>query len=66
VTNTKQKTRKAVTARFKLTGTGKLKRNRPGRRHILTKKSPKRKRSLRHAVLVDASQLKMYKHLMGV
>ena len=61
----KMKTRKAVKARFKLTGTGKLKRTRPGRRHILTKKSSKRKRSLAKSRLVDSGQLKMYKMMMG-
>ncbi len=61
----KMKTRKAVKARFKLTGTGKLKRTRPGGRHILTKKSSKRKRSLKKSRLVDDGQLKMYKRLMG-
>lgn len=62
----KMKTKKAVAARFRVTGTGKLKRSRPGRRHILTKKSPKRKRHLKQPGLVDAGQLKMYKRLMGV
>lgn len=62
----KMKTKKAVVARFKVTGTGKLKRSQQGRRHIMTKKSPKRKRQLRAAVLVHAGQLKMYKRLMGV
>ena len=61
----KMKTRKAVTARFKMTGTGKLKRRRPGRRHILTKKSSKRKRRLRKDGLVDKGQVKMYTRLMG-
>lgn len=61
----KMKTRKAMKARFKVTGTGKLKRNRPGRRHILTKKSSKRKRSLGKSRLVDAGQLKMYKMMIG-
>jgi large subunit ribosomal protein L35 len=59
------KTRKAMKARFKVTGTGKLKRTRPGRRHILTKKSSKRKRSLGKSRLVDAGQLKMYKMMIG-
>lgn len=63
---TKMKTRKSVKARFKVTGTGKLLRNRPGRRHILTKKSSKRKRHLKKQVLVDKGQLKMYAHLMGI
>lgn len=62
----KMKTKKAVVARFSLTGTGKLKRNQQGRRHIMTKKSPKRKRQLRCPSLVDGGQLKMYKRLMGV
>ncbi len=62
----KQKTRKAVIARFKLTGTGKLKRQRPGKRHILTKKTSKRKRHLRQSALVDGGQVKMYKRLMGI
>jgi len=53
-------------ARFKVTGTGKLKRHRPGRRHILTKKSSKRKRRLRKSALVDKGQTRMYARLMGV
>jgi large subunit ribosomal protein L35 len=63
---TKMKTRKAVKKRFKVTATGKLLRGRPGRRHILTKKSSDRKRKLRKDQLVDDGQTKMYKRLMGV
>ncbi|MBS0607246.1 MAG: 50S ribosomal protein L35 [Verrucomicrobia bacterium] len=66
MTVTKMKTRKAVKARFKVTGTGKLKRSKPGRRHILTKKASKRKRRLRKQTLVDKGQTKMYARLMGV
>jgi large subunit ribosomal protein L35 len=62
----KMKTRKSVKARFKATGTGKLLRAHPGRRHILTKKASKRKRRLKKKALVDAGQVKMYKRLMGV
>lgn len=60
------KTHKAAKARFKLTGTGKLKRQRPGRRHILTKKTSKRKRQLARPALVDDGILKTYKRLIGV
>jgi large subunit ribosomal protein L35 len=60
------KTKKALTSRFKVTGTGKLKRRRPGLRHILTKKTPKRKRQLQNSALVDQGHLKKYKRLMGV
>lgn len=62
----KMKTRKAVASRFKVTGTGKLKRARPGKRHILTKKTSKRKRQLRRPGLVDDGHLKTYKRLMCV
>ena len=60
------KTRKAVVAKFKVTATGKLKRNRPNRRHILTKKSGKRRRHLASPALVDEGKLKTYKRMMGL
>jgi large subunit ribosomal protein L35 len=60
------KTKKAVKARFKVTATGKLMMNRAGRRHILTKKSSKRKRHLRKQSVVNEGQTKMYARLMGV
>jgi len=62
----KMKTKKAVASRFRVTATGKLKRSKPGKRHILTKKSPKRKRQLSKPALVDSGQLKTYKRLMCV
>ena len=54
----KAKTRKSVAKRFKVTGTGKILRRKQGKRHILTKKSRKRKRSLGKSVLVDETCLK--------
>ena len=61
----KMKTRKAAAARFKATGTGKLMRHKQGKRHLLTRKSKKRKRHLRNPVLVAASHLAKYKEMMG-
>ncbi len=61
----KMKTKKSVASRFRVTGTGKLKRGHPGTRHILTKKTSKRKRHLAKPGLVNETQLKMYKRLMG-
>ena len=50
----KMKTRKSAAKRYKVTGTGKKKKKKQGSRHILTKKSSKRKMNLRHAcVLAD-------------
>lgn len=62
----KMKTRKSVAAKFKLTGTGKLKRQHAGKRHLLTHKTSKRKRQLRKSGLVHEGMLKTYKLLMGV
>ncbi len=48
----KMRTKRAAAKRLKITGTGKLKRNRGWKRHKLEAKPPKRKRRLRKAVLV--------------
>ena len=55
----KIKTNRAAAKRFKVTGTGKLKRNKAYKSHILTKKSTKRKRNLRQATITAVS----YTHL---
>ncbi|MDE0594948.1 MAG: 50S ribosomal protein L35 [Akkermansiaceae bacterium] len=54
----KAKTRKAVAKRFKVTGTGKILRRKQGKRHLLQKKSRKRKRFLGKAALVSKADLK--------
>ena len=46
------KTKKSVSKRFKITGTGKVLRSRAGRRHLLSGKSAKRRRSLGKRALV--------------
>ena len=54
----KQKTRKSAAKRFKQTGSGKLRRNCANVRHILTKKSSKRKRRLAKGAAVKASEVR--------
>ena len=49
----KMKTNSGAKKRFKLTGTGKIKRKHAFHSHILTKKSTKRKRNLVKTGLVD-------------
>jgi large subunit ribosomal protein L35 len=49
----KLKTNRSAAKRFSVTGTGKLKRTKCGKQHILTKKSTKLKRNLRKATTVD-------------
>ena len=51
----KLKSNRAAAKRFKLTGTGKVKRSQAFVNHILTKKSSKRKRNLRKTILVHKS-----------
>ena len=60
----KMKTTKAAAKRFKSTGTGKLKRNKANKSHILTKKSQKRKRNLRKAAITDATNVKNMKKIL--
>lgn len=49
----KMKTNRGAMKRFKVTGTGKIKRFKAGKSHILTKKNRKRKRHLRTATLIS-------------
>ena len=58
------KTTKAAAKRFKTTGTGKLKRNKAYKSHILTKKAQKRKRNLRKATITDATNVKNMKKIL--
>ena len=50
----KQKTNRGAAKRFTLTASGRIKRGQSHRRHILTKKSAKRKRHLREPLPVHA------------
>ena len=60
----KMKTSRSAAKRFKLTGTGKLKRAKAYKRHILTKKSTKRKRNLRQAAVTDSTNVKNMKKIL--
>ena len=60
----KMKTNRSAAKRFKATGTGKLKRNKAYKQHILTKKSTKRKRNLRQSAMTDSTNVKNMKKIM--
>ena len=62
----KQKTNSAAKKRFKLTGTGRVKRKKAFASHILTKKSPKRKRNLRESTLVSKADERRVKRMLNV
>jgi len=60
----KLKTKKAAAKRFKVTGTGKFKHPKANKQHILTKKSPKRKMTLRKMGMVDKTNEAAVKQMM--
>ena len=61
----KKKPKKAAAKRFKLTGTGRVRRRRAFKSHILTKKDAKRKRRLRKGALVSHADEVRIKHLLS-
>ena len=54
----KLKTNKSAAKRFRITGSGKIKRTKAYRQHILSTKSKKRKRHLRQSTMVSAAESK--------
>jgi large subunit ribosomal protein L35 len=61
----KMKSNRAAMKRFKRTGTGKIKRYKANKSHILTKKSAKRKRHLRASTLVSHADSGRCNRLLG-
>jgi len=60
----KIKSNRGAAKRFKVTGTGKVVRNKANANHILTKKTTKRKRGLRKSGLVDDANMKGIKRML--
>lgn len=60
----KMKTNKSAAKRFKITGSGRVRRQQANKRHILTKKTAKRKRHLTQPDLVSAADEKRIKRML--
>jgi large subunit ribosomal protein L35 len=60
----KMKTRRSAAKRFSVTGGGKVKYKKQGLRHILTKKTTKRKRQLRKGCILTPSEQKRVKSML--
>ena len=60
----KLKTHKGAAKRFKVTGTGKIKRRHAFARHILTKKTAGRKRKLGNSTIVDEADVKSVRDML--
>ena len=62
----KQKSHRGASKRFKVTGTGKVRRHKSMKSHILTKKTTKRKRKLRKSTEVAGKFAKKLKNVIGL
>lgn len=62
----KAKTHSGAKKRFRVQGTGKVKRRQQGLRHILEKKSSKRKRQLGPLTYVDPANMNQIKRLLDI
>ncbi len=60
----KLKTNRSAAKRFRITGSGKIRRYKAYKSHLLTKKSRKRKRRLRRAGILDKTNIKEVKRLI--
>jgi large subunit ribosomal protein L35 len=60
----KMKTKRSAAKRFSRSGTGKLKRSHAFKRHILTKKTRKRKRQLGKTAVVDATNTRQVARML--
>jgi large subunit ribosomal protein L35 len=61
----KQKTHKGAAKRFKITGTGKVRRGHSMHSHMLTTKTTKRKRKLRKTTLVSPAFAGTLRHMLS-
>lgn len=62
----KMKTHSSAKKRFKVTGTGKIKRNRARMRHLMRKKTTKAKRHLRNGVVVNHAEHARMERLLAM
>ena len=62
----KEKTRKSLAKRFKVTKSGKVLRRTVGQDHLLSKKSSDKKRNLKKMIEMSAPEAKKIKKLLGV
>lgn len=62
----KMKSVRGASKRFRVTKSGRLKREKANRSHILTKKSPKRLRNLRQSAIVGSEDERRIKRMLGI
>ena len=60
------KTRRGAAKRFKLTASGRIKRNKANHRHMLIRRSNKAKRKMRQGAIVDSGDRKNVRRMLCV
>ncbi len=62
----KMKTRRSAAKRFKLTGTGRIRRNKANHRHMLIRRSNSTKRKMRNAGFVCRAEENRVRRMLGI
>jgi large subunit ribosomal protein L35 len=62
----KMKTHRGAAKRFKVTGSGKIKKNNAFKSHLLESKTSKRKRNLRKAEVISSGDERRVKRMLGL
>ena len=62
----KIKTRRGAAKRFKVTGSGRIKRNKANHRHMLIRRSNKAKRKMRQSEIVSGADRKIVKAMLSI
>jgi large subunit ribosomal protein L35 len=62
----KMKTRRGAAKRFKISGSGRIKRNKANHRHMLVRRSNKAKRKMRQTGVLSPGDLKLVKSMLAV
>jgi len=62
----KMKTRRGAAKRFKVTGSGRIKRNKANHRHMLIRRSNKVKRKMRQSGMISRADRKLVKNMLGI
>ena len=62
----KMKTRRGAAKRFKVTGSGRIKRNKANHRHMLIRSPNKAKRKMRQSAIVSSADRKLVKAMLGI
>ena len=62
----KMKTRRGAAKRFKVTGSGRIKRNKANHRHMLIRRSNKAKRKMRQSEIVSGADRKIVKAMLSI